>query len=166
MLHRVAALLLMFILAALPWPAAADGPAVFAGRTGSGAPVDLARLQGNVVLLFFWSTQCPVCIDKLPELRRNLEGWRGKPFVIVAVNTDRSAEDARAYERAVNATSPNAQFLVVWRQESDHRDSFGELPPQSPTTAVIDAGGKVVRLVRGRIAPEVWNDIAELLLNR
>ena len=58
------------------------------GQTSAGESVDLARWRGQVVLVYLWSTDCPVCLDRLPELRRNLAGWKGRPFVVIAVNQD------------------------------------------------------------------------------
>jgi thiol-disulfide isomerase/thioredoxin len=136
------------------------------GKTMQPAVVDLAQLKGKVVLLFFWSTDCPVCLDKLPELRRNLEGWRGKDFVIVAVSQDRSMADLQAYERVLDQIAPwNAQMKIVWRRDPAHRDNFGELPLKTPTTMIVDRAGKVVKTVSGRVPPELWDDIAELVLN-
>lgn len=141
------------------------GP-VLVGKTMQPATVDLAQLKGKVVLLFFWSTDCSVCLDKLPELRRNLEGWRGKDFMIVAVSQDRSMADLKAYEQVLDKVAPpNAQMKIVWRRDTAHRDNFGELPQKTPTTIVIDRDGKVAKTVRGRVPAELWDDIAELVLN-
>lgn len=132
----------------------------------TGAPVDLLHLRGQVVLVFFWSTHCPVCLDKLPELRRNLEGWRGKEFVIVAVSQDRSLEDLRNYEALLNRTvAPNPQMKIVWRNDPAHRDGFGAMPTNSPSSFILDRTGKVAKQHRGRMPPELWDDIAELVLN-
>jgi peroxiredoxin len=136
------------------------------GKTMQPATVDLDKLRGKVVLVFFWSTDCAVCLDKLPELRRNLEGWRGKDFVIVAVSQDRSMADLKAYEQVLDKVAPpNAQMQIVWRRDAAHRDSFGELPLKTPTTFVIDREGKVAKHQRGRVPAELWDDIAELVLN-
>jgi peroxiredoxin len=136
------------------------------GKTMQPATVDLAQLKGKVVLLFFWSTDCPVCLDKLPELRRNLEGWRGKDFVIVAVSQDRSMADLKAYEQVLDKIAPsNAQMKIVWRRDPAHRDNFGELPVKTPTTLIVDRSGKVVKNITGRVPAELWDDIAELVLN-
>jgi thiol-disulfide isomerase/thioredoxin len=139
---------------------------VLVGKTTQPATVDLAQYKGKVVLLFFWSTECSVCLDKLPELRRNLDGWRGKDFVIVAVNQDRALADLRAYEQVLDKVAPpNAQMKIVWRRDPAHRDNFGELPQKSPTTVIIDREGKAVKTIRGRMPAELWDDIAELVLN-
>ena len=65
------------------------------GKTIDGSPFSLATLKGKVVLVMFWSTGCAVCRDKMPELRNNYEGWAGKPFELVAINTDTRVQDFR-----------------------------------------------------------------------
>jgi peroxiredoxin len=161
----VTALLALSSALALAQGAPATHPTLV-GKTMQPATVDLDKLRGKVVLVFFWSTDCAVCLDKLPELRRNLEGWRGKDFVIVAVSQDRSMADLKVYEQVLDKVAPpNAQMQIVWRRDPAHRDSFGELPVKTPTTFVIDRSGKIAKQVRGRVAPELWDDIAELVLN-
>lgn len=150
---------------AQPTPPAAPQPTL-QGRTAQAAPVDLRALRGKVVMVFFWSTDCPVCLDKLPELRRNLEGWRGKDFVVLAVSQDRNRGDLVDYERLLDRMlPPNPQLQIVWRRDAAHRDSFGELSPRVPTIFVIDRRGALVKTLQGRLPPEVWDDVAELVLN-
>ncbi len=151
-------------------PAAAAGattasaPAL-AGQTSRGEAVSLAALRGSVVLVFVWSAGCPVCLDKLPELRRNLEGWQGKPFVIVALNQDRSADQMLNYERALEHTgAARPQFKNLWRGAAAHRDNLGDLPQNMPTALIVDKAGVLRKAVRGRVPAELWDDIAELVL--
>lgn len=171
MKYRILIAPLLALLASLAVGAAcAQAPAPqrasLVGKTMQPATVDLQQLRGKVVMLFFWSTACPVCLDKLPELRRNLQGWRGKDFVIVAVSQDRSMDDLKAYEQVLDRISPpDAQMKIVWRRDPAHRDSFGDLPTNTPTTVVLDRNGVVTKQVRGRMAPELWDDVAELILN-
>lgn len=162
--------LILLLLACLgasgPLPAQTPLRGQLVGKTVQGGTVDLLHLRGQVVLVFFWSTACPVCLDKLPELRRNLDGWKGKEFHIVAVNQDRSLEDLKAYEQVLNrmvAASP--QMKVVWRGDPAHKDNFGALPSHAPATFVLDRTGRIVKQVKGRMAPELWDDVADLVLN-
>jgi peroxiredoxin len=161
--HLMAAALLAVACTAGAQPAP---PTVLVGQTGHGAPVDLAGYRGKVVLLFFWSTECAVCLDQLPEMRRNLAGWRGKDFRIVAVNQDRAKADLDAYEQVLDKVAPpNPQMEIVWRRDPAYHDSFGNFPVRTPTTVIVDRDGRVAKSVMGRAAPEVWDDIAELVLN-
>jgi thiol-disulfide isomerase/thioredoxin len=165
----VVGLVLAGLAAAAPARApttAAPPAAALVGTTMQGETVDLQALRGQVVMLFFWSTDCPVCLDKLPELRRNLEGWRGKEFTIIAVNQDRAMADLKAYEQVLDKVAPpNAQMKIVWRRDPSHRDNLGDLPARVPATMIIDRKGTLVKSVTGRMAPEIWDDVAELVLN-
>ena len=139
-------------------------PPALTGQTLDGKPYDLKQDKGKVVLVFFWSTNCAVCRDKMPELRANYEAWREKAFQIVAVCTDKSLDDVRAYERALSGVVPTSQrFPWVWRGAAGHHDNFGPVA-QTPSTVLLDRKGMVVKQWRGRIAPELWDDIAELVL--
>ena len=147
-------------------PAVPAAAPVMAGQTSRGEAVSLDSLRGSVVLVFVWSSRCPVCLDKLPELRRNLEGWLDKPFVIVALNHDRSADQMANYERALELTgATRAQLKNLWRGAPGHRDGFGELPQSMPTSLIFDKAGALRKEVRGRVPVELWDDIAELVLD-
>lgn len=142
-------------------------PAVLQGTTVDGAPFSLAALKGRVVLVMFWSTGCAVCRDKMPELRQNALGWRGQPFDMVLVSTDRRQQDVMDYERIVASTVPASQrFTQLWTGAANYRDSLGGAALAStslPTAFLLDKSGRVVERYSGRIPPEAWDRIADLL---
>lgn len=159
-------LIAFMLLAVAPWASVhAQAPAtpVVEGRTFDGKPFRLASLKGKVVLVMFWTTDCAVCRDKMPELRQNYEGWKGKPFEMVLVSADRKLSDVEDYEKIISRMVPLKQrFVQLWSGEPGYRDSFG-LQAQLPSTFVIDKSGKVVERYQGRIPAEAWDKIAELL---
>jgi peroxiredoxin len=143
-------------------PASAAAPAL-KGKTLEGRPFQLASLKGKVVLLMFWSTGCAVCRDKMPELRQNYEGWQGRPFELVLVATDRRMKDVEDYEAIISRTVPLKQrFVQLWAGEPGYQDGFGK-PAQLPASYLIDKNGRIVERWLGRIPPEAWDRIAELL---
>ena len=138
--------------------------ATLAGTTLEGQAYDMKADQGKVVLVFFWSTDCAVCRDKMPELRLNFEAWREKGFQLVAVNTDKVLSAVQEYQAILDRMVPKAQrFPSLWRGAAAHRDSFGSVV-QMPTAFVLDRKHRPVKEIRGRIAPSLWDDIAELVL--
>ena len=155
-------LLLSLAPTAAPAQALGDAPAL-SGRTLSAEPFDLSALRGKVVLVLFWSTDCPVCLDKMPELRANAQGWRGKPFELVSVSFDRRERDAADYEKLVGTLVPTTQrFPTLWAGHPAYKSSAAR-PAHLPTTWLIDKAGKLVETYSGRIPPEAWDRIAELL---
>lgn len=133
------------------------------GKTIDGSPFKLSSLKGKVVLVMFWSTGCAVCRDKMPELRINYEGWAGKPFELVAVNNDAKVQDFLDYERIISRTVPLKQrFIQLWTGEVGYKDNIGK-PAQLPAAFLVDKTGKIVERYVGRIPPEAWDRIADLL---
>lgn len=140
--------------AAAPAPTMLDLQAVAA----NGEKFSPERIRGKVAIVFYWSTACAVCRDSLPELRANQNGWRDKPFALVTVNVDKNAEDWLAYEKIQGKTQMPSKSLIAVRQES------GKTVPQKlPLTLLVDAKGKVVARYEGRLAPEAWDGVADLM---
>jgi cytochrome oxidase Cu insertion factor (SCO1/SenC/PrrC family) len=137
------------------------------GKSAGGKAFNLATLKGKVVLLMFWSTDCPVCRDKMPELRENYQGWAGKPFELVLVSVDKRMKDVDDYEAVINRMVPLRQrFVQLWAGEAGYTDSLGTAQlarSQLPMTYLMDKSGKVVAKFAGRIPAEAWDQIAELL---
>jgi thiol-disulfide isomerase/thioredoxin len=116
------------------------------------------RIRGKVAIVFYWSTSCAVCRDSLPELRKNLNGWRDKPFALVTVNVDKNASDWLSYERIQGQTQAQPKGLISLRLDE------GKITPMKlPLTLLVDAKGKVVARHEGRLAPEAWDGVADLM---
>ena len=154
------------LAAAVPLAARSQGAnsASLSGQTLAGRPYDLRQDLGKVVLVFFWSTGCAVCRDKMPELRVNYQAWQGKPFQLLAVSTDKSLKELSDYEKITNrVVVPGQRFPWLWRGDATHRDNFGALD-QMPTSFLVDRRGQVAKQYRGRIGADLWDDIAEMVL--
>lgn len=133
------------------------------GTTNDGKPFDLGSMRGKVVLLMFWSTNCSVCRDKMPELRQNHAGWSGKPFELVLVSTDAKVKDLYDYEKVLSRTVPtNSRLISLWSGDLNYKDNLGSRA-QLPATYVIDKTGKIAGRYMGRIPAETWDKISDLL---
>lgn len=155
--------LLSALLLSLASLAAAAQPAKLSGNTLDGRPFSLDALRGKVVMLFFWNTDCAPCIQKMPELRANAMGWRGKPFELVLVSTDRDRAAALGYLQTLKAIEKGGPAMpALWAGDLKFTAPLAA-PAAVPLTLVIDANGAVVARHAGRIAPEAWDDVAGLL---
>lgn len=159
---------LLVCLPLLAWPLAQAQPAaasrpILEGKTADGQALGLAALRGRVVLVFYWSTSCAVCRDKMHEMRANLAGWPQQPFTLLGVNMDPRREDLASYENLLRQTVPAPQRLrSVWAADPAFTDSLGP-PTHLPSGTLIDKDGRLVERYSGRIPPEAWDRIAELL---
>lgn len=108
--------------------------------------VNLASYRGHVVLLNFWFSTCPPCIEELPSL---LELHHDMPRLdIIAVSVDK---DAATYQRFV--TTHHVDLITVRNPSQTvptlyHTEAF-------PETYLIDRNG-VIRYKF--VSNQDWND--------
>ena len=77
--------------------ATAGGTALdMTGRRLAGAEDSLSAYRGRVVLINFWATWCPPCIDVLPELRDLVAELPADRFALLAVSVDEQLETVNA----------------------------------------------------------------------
>jgi thiol-disulfide isomerase/thioredoxin len=134
---------------------AANAPALaLQGKTLTGAPFDIASTRGKVVVVFFWSAKCSVCLSHMPELRANLAGWRGKAFELVTANVDPDMADWQSYEQ-ITARLEAVRPVAIWTGKAVRQ--------KLPLTLVLNTKGQVIARHEGRIAPEAWDQVAEIL---
>ena len=105
--------------------------------TDSERTVSLAQLRGKPVLLNFWATWCPPCIEEMPSLVQ-LQKQLGDKVTILAVSED--ADDA-AYKQFVR--DHNIDLLTVRDPKNAANTLYGTF--KFPETYVIDKDGVIRR---------------------
>jgi cytochrome c biogenesis protein CcmG, thiol:disulfide interchange protein DsbE len=125
--------------------------------------VTLSQLRGQIVVLNFWATWCPPCVDEMPSLERLQKRFQGKGVTVLAVSVD---DDAGDYHQFLQ----NHSIDLLTVRESGKRTNNGVIAPVSstygtfkvPETYIIDRKG-VIR--RKFIGPVNWNqpEITEYL---
>ncbi len=109
-----------------------------------GQQVSLSKYKGKVVLLNFWATWCPPCIEEMPSMQRLREQLEGKPFEIVAINV---GEDSTSVSSFLMELGADLTFPILLDEEGK---SFGELGLRAlPTTILFDQNGEVMKKVLG-----------------
>ncbi len=163
MLRHASGMLTAFVLSLSMASASAQLLPELKGPTLDGPAFDLADSRGKVVMVLFWSTDCAVCRDKMPELRANVKGWEGQAFELVTVNTDRDRRAASTYHQLVQLTVPPSQrFVSLWAGDPAYSDTFG-IPSTLPAVFLLDKRGYLVQRYQGRVPAEAWDRIADLL---
>jgi len=134
-------------------------------RIGTAAPdftvkdedrqVTLSHLRGQIVVLNFWATWCPPCVEETPSLLEMQRSMKDKGVVVLAVSVD--VDDA-AYHRFLK--EHHVDLLTVRDSEQKSNSLYGTF--RFPESYVIDRHG-VLR--RKFIGPVDWNspDITQFL---
>ena len=115
----------------------------------AGRPVDLAALRGQVVLVNFWATWCPPCVEEIPSLDRLHAQLAPRGFTVLAVDV---GEDRATVERFL-ADKP-VRFPVLLDPEGG---SFKTWKAYAfPTSVVLDRAHRARYAVYGAFA---WDSI-------
>lgn len=97
----------------------------------------LESLRGKVVYLDYWASWCVPCRQSFPWMNEMQSRYAGKGLVIVAVNVDRDAADARRFL----ADYP-AIFTVAYDPEGKTAKVLAL--KGMPTSFLIDRKGEIV----------------------
>ncbi|HKY45874.1 MAG TPA: redoxin domain-containing protein [Pyrinomonadaceae bacterium] len=109
----------------------------FSFTSSQGEYISLEDLRGKVVVLDFWGTWCPPCVDSVPSLRSMHKKYSKEPsFVLLGISSDREEDVWKEFTEKNKMVWP--QFLDKDRRI--HR-AFGIRA--FPTYIVIDHEGIV-----------------------
>ena len=120
--------------------------------------VSLSQFRGQIVVLNFWATWCPPCVEELPSMIDMQSRLRGKGVVIVGVSID---IDDDAYHRFIKQR--NVNFVTVRDPDQKVAAMYGTTG--WPESYIIDRQGVVRRKFVGPVnwdSPEVIQLLATL----
>ena len=142
------------VLAFFTLPHYRQGESSIAGKTAENIPLEingkaekLSDYRGKVVVLNFWATWCPPCVEETPsliELNKRLASRNG---FVLGVSVD---DDAAAYQKFI--TDHGINFPTSRDASKKYAQDYGTV--MYPETYIIDRHGKIARKV---IGPQDWN---------
>ena len=109
---------------------------------GAAAPLSLAALRGQVVMINFWASWCGPCREEFPLLDQMYAKYRPMGFALLGVNVEPEAKDAEGFL----AKTP-VRFPILF----DRDNSLTRLyrVDGMPSTVLIDRKGVVRWIHRG-----------------
>jgi len=108
-----------------------------------GKTISLSSQRGKVVMVHFWATWCPPCVEELPTLERLYRAYIGKDLEILAVNIDEGG--AGAVEQFMKKN--RFALPVLLNPDQSVAREYGTF--KFPETYIIDREGIVRRKIIG-----------------
>jgi cytochrome c biogenesis protein CcmG, thiol:disulfide interchange protein DsbE len=120
--------------------------------------VSLDEFRGKVVVLNFWATWCPPCLDEMPSLVHMQQKMKGNGVEVVAISVD---ADQSAYQNFLK--EHNVDMLTVRDPDQKSNNLYGTF--KFPETYIIDRQGVLRRKFIGAIdwgTPEILDYLSKL----
>lgn len=137
-------------------------------RIGSNAPditvqdsdrtVKLSDYHGQVVVLNFWATWCPPCVEEMPSLVEMQRRMKAKGVTVIGVSVD---VDQNAYHQFLK--DHNVNLLTVRDPAQKSSNLYGTF--KFPETYIIDRNGVMRRKFIGAVdwtSPDITDFLGKL----
>jgi cytochrome c biogenesis protein CcmG/thiol:disulfide interchange protein DsbE len=142
------------VILAFALPSYRQGEASIAGKTAedfsfelAGKPSHLSDLRGKVVVLNFWATWCPPCVEEAPSLNRLQKYIESRNGVVLGVAADEDPTVVQRFLQDQAILFPTYRDPSTKNNHSPIAQSYGT--SMYPETYVIDRHGKIARKLIG-----------------
>lgn len=125
-----------------------DAAPDFTVTTESGRSISPTNFGGRLLVLNFWATWCPPCVQETPSLDQFQRAFAGSGVVVLGVSVDK---DEKAYRAFLQRTG--VSFQTARDPQNKINADYGTF--KYPETYIINDKGKVVQKI---IGPENWTD--------
>ena len=114
--------------------------------TIEGQPITNQDLHGKVVLINFWATDCPGCINEMPELINTYKDFKQDGFEILAVSMFYDPP-SRVISFSKNYPLP---FPVIMDIKKNIIKNFDDVK-LTPTSILVNHKGEIINTIIGEI---------------
>lgn len=130
----------------------------FGLKTLEGNQVVLDDFKGKPILLKFWASWCPSCVEELPMMEKFSEGKRDQLVVLMAAI---DGEKERKLQRLIKEKKITLPVLLDPKAKTARAYGVNFVP----ISFLIDREGLIVGTVVGErdwVSPKAWSAVKEL----
>lgn len=115
--------------------------------TPQGASLDLGALKGKVVVLNFWATWCPPCVEEMPELDALYPQLQAQNVELIGIAID-SPSNVKQF---LQKTPVNYPVVLAGMTGTELGKTLGNQQGGLPFTIILDENGNEILTKAGRI---------------
>ena len=120
----------------------------FTITTDSGKQISRSEFGGRLLVLNFWATWCPPCLEELPSLVEFQKRLKASGVVVLGVSVDTNEQEYRGFLQKAGVS-----FLTARDPTASISSEYGTF--KYPETYVIDSNGIVLQK---HIGAMLWTD--------
>jgi thiol-disulfide isomerase/thioredoxin len=128
-------------------------------RDINGAQVDLATFKGRPLLLNFWATWCPPCLEEIPYFVELADKYRDQGLVVLGISTDDTPEQIKPFAAEMKMNYP----VLIGLNEPDVERAFGAMWA-IPVTIFVKKDGNICKTHRGTQTKDFFEQHVKALL--
>ena len=117
-----------------------DSAPDFSITTDNGRAITAASFGGKLLVLNFWATWCPPCVEELPSLNEFANRFAKAGVVVLGISVDK---DEKLYRDFL--AKARVSFLTARDPDNKINADYGTF--KFPETYIIDSKGKVLRKI-------------------
>jgi len=119
-------------------------------QTPDGKPANSQNWRGKLLVLNFWASWCPPCVEEMPALDRIAQEYASKNVLIVGIGID-SPSKIREFLQKTPVSYP---IVLGGLEGSNLSKQMGNTQGALPYTVVINSKGKSIYTKLGKISEE------------
>ena len=119
-------------------------------QTPDGKPANSQNWRGNVLVVNFWASWCPPCVEEMPALDKIAQEYAPKNVLIVGIGID-SPSNIREFLQKTPVSYP---IVLGGIEGSNLSKQMGNTQGALPFTVIINSKGKSIYSKLGKISEE------------
>ena len=128
-------------------------------RDMNGVEVNLAEFKGKPMLINFWATWCPPCLEEIPYFVELADKYKKDGLVVLGISTDDTPDQLKPFAGNLKMNYP----VLVGLDQPDLERAFGAMWA-IPVTVFVKKDGNVCKEHKGTQTKEFFEQHIKALL--